>query len=963
MAHSSTGGHAGLIDSAHPKPMHVALLAAIVAATPGPSRPVAELVKPIDQLIAGGAYAKGLSEAEALARQAEREGRAALEARALLLASDAMYYLNRQPESRPHMERALALSRRIADEEGIGRAYYCLSFLHERTEPERMMRLLETAQVHAARSGDPTLQMMIQNGLGNACAALSRFPAALEHYRAAARFARELKHERNLAVALSNMGLMEHRRAHYAEARALLDEAWSLYERAGPSLHSGGVLAKLGEVFRALGEPERAKDYYERALTVFEKFGYKRYLGGPLLALADLAAEEGDRPGAEVLRRRALRIALEVDDRTRSVSILCALAADADELGRSREADELLDDAFRRAAQHGDPGLREETLVVRARLHLRRGRPAAALAAADQALAVARGTGDPQAEGLVENLRSSALAGLGRLPDAAAAGERAIARYQRTATARHLHVWHGELARIYTRMGQDGRARTHYELSLARTESLDRLLAIDRFRLSLFREVADVFRSYACWLAERGEARKAWEVLEQGRARELRLRLAQGGGARVSPQEMDALARLGALQGRLREEALSRDDRQHLLATAAEAEGEYERAREQAQSGRPAGQEDTALPPFPPDAIVVEYALSEGRLLVLSQRRGTMRARVVASGRFAEDVRLLRASVSDPQAPPSPSARALGALLLGPELQDAPDGHLLVVPDGILHLVPFAALETGNGAFVSERFVLSQAPSLGVWHALRTRPPASASRTIAVMANTRFTGGLEARPRLLAAAREARAVARQARDPLLLLEASEADVARLPFHDFQVLHFASHVEIDEERPERSRIVMAVGAGADDGYLQAREIERMHLPCRLVVVSGCRSGQGRILDGEGVVGLSHALHGAGVRSLVMSLWDVTDDGAAEAMARFYELAPGKTVGEALRATQGALRGSPRFAHPAHWAAFFVSGDADQRLDLGRPARPRWPLLSALGFPLVVLAVVFARRPRA
>jgi hypothetical protein len=135
---------------------------------------------------------------------------------------------------------------------------------------------------------------------------------------------------------------------------------------------------------------------------------------------------------------------------------------------------------------------------------------------------------------------------------------------------------------------------------------------------------------------------------------------------------------------------------------------------------------------------------------------------------------------------------------------------------------------------------------------------------------------------------------------------------------------------------------------------------MRMPCRLVVVSGCRSGQGRILDGEGVLGLSHALHGAGVRSLVTSLWDVTDEGAAEAMARFYELIPGRTVGEALRETQAELRRSSRFAHPAHWAAFFVSGDADQRLDLGRAAPSRWLLALVFGLPVAVLAAVLARR---
>jgi CHAT domain-containing protein/Tfp pilus assembly protein PilF len=939
------------------------VLAAVAAASPVPQAVPADVVKRLNDLIVSGAYAKGLQESEALARQAERDGNTALQARALILASDALYYLNRQPETKALMERALALSQAVGDDEGIGRAYYSLSFLYERTEPERMVRLLETAQGHAAKTGDPALQMVIHNGLGNALETLSRPAEALEHYRQSTRFARELKQDHNLAVALGNMGIIENQRARYAEARALMEEADAIHAAAGPTVMRGVNLANLGEVWRALGEPERAREHYERSLAILEQFKYKRHQPGPLLALAELHLEQGERAPAEALRRRALQIAREVDDRKRIVWILCILAADADEQGRAREADELLQQAVEQARLHGDRGLRVETDRVRGRMALRRGDARGALAAADAAFAPLRAIGDPQEIGIGENLRSRALAALGRTAEAAAAGQRAVTLHARTATARYLHVWHGELARIYASMGQDARAREQFELSLARTENLDRLLAIDRFRLNLFREVADVFRSYAFWLAERGDARRAWEVLEQGRARELRLRLVQGGSEAVSPAETEALARLGVLQRKLREEELSRDDRQQLLAQAAAAEAEYERARQQAQRGRPGARENAdALPSLPPDAIVVEYALSGGRLLVLSHRGGTLRARVVASPGLAEDVGLLRASVSDPKAPPSASARALGDLLLGPELQDAPDGRLLVVPDGILHRVPFAALETADGAFVSERFVLSQVPSLGVLGALRARPPGSPSRTIAVMANTRFTGGPEVRPRLAAAAREARAVARRARDPLLLLEASEAEVARLPFAEFQALHFASHVEVDEEHPERSRIVMAVGAGADDGYLQAREIERMRLPCRLVVVSGCRSGQGRILDGEGVVGLSHALHAAGARSLVMSHWDVTDDGAAEAMARFYELVPGRTVGEALRATHAQLRASSRFAHPAHWAAFFVSGDADQRLDLGRPAPSRGLLALILGLPLAVLATAFARRRR-
>lgn len=941
-----------------------AALAAVLAASPAPGAAAApaDAVKRINQTIVSGEYAKGLQEAEALAREAERNGDVPLQVRALLLASDAMYYLNRQPESRPVMERALALARAAGHDEGVGRAYYSLSFLYERTEPERMVRLLESAQVHAAKSGDPGLQMMIHNGLGNALETLSRPAEALEHYRESTRFARALKQDHNLAVALANMGIIENQRARYAEARALMEEADAIHAAAGPTVMRGPNLANLGEVFRALGEPEKARALYERSLVVLEQFKYKRYQPGPLLALADLHAEQGERGPAEALRRRALAIAREVDDRKRIVWILCILAPEADAQGRPREADELLQQAVEQAAAHGDRGLRAETDRVRALMALRRGDAAGALAAADAALVRLRAIGDPQEIGVGENLRARALAALGRREEAAAAARQAIDRHARIANARYLHLWHGELARLYAAMSRDDLAREQYERSLARTEDLDRLVAVDRYRLNLFREIADVFRGYALWLAARGEVRRAWEVLEQGRARELRLRLVQGGAEAATPAETDALARLSHLQRRMREEELSRDDRQHLLASAAAAEAEYERTRQQAQAGgRRAETEPAALPPLPPDAVVVEYAVADGRLLVLSHRRGALSARIVAEGALAEDVRSLRAASADPSAPPAASARSLYDALVGPELADAPDGRLLVVPDGVLHLLPFAVLVAPDGTFLSERFVLSQAPSLDAWHALASRPPPVTERTLAVLANTRFSGGPESRPRLAAAAREARTVARRARKPLLLLEASEAAVAGVPFARFQAAHFASHVEIDEDHPERSRIVMAVGAGDDDGYLEAREIERMRLPLRLVVVSGCRSGQGRILDGEGVLGLSHALHGAGVRSLVTSLWDVTDEGAAEAMTRFYEALDGRTVGEALSEMQRSLRASSRFRHPAHWAAFFVSGDGDQRIDLGRRSAPAWLLALVLGLPAAA-ALALVLRPR-
>jgi CHAT domain-containing protein len=187
---------------------------------------------------------------------------------------------------------------------------------------------------------------------------------------------------------------------------------------------------------------------------------------------------------------------------------------------------------------------------------------------------------------------------------------------------------------------------------------------------------------------------------------------------------------------------------------------------------------------------------------------------------------------------------------------------------------------------------------------------------------------------------EARRVAARGREAVLLVDAGESDVKAQPLDGFQLIHFASHVRPDELHPERSSIVMAPSAG-EDGYLQAREIERLRLRSCLVVVSGCRSAGGRLVGGEGTLGLSHALYGAGARSLLLSLWDVDDAATAELMDAFYDELAEAPVGEALRRAQVRLLRSRRWSAPAHWAGFFVSGDASQRVELApRPgAAPR------------------------
>jgi CHAT domain-containing protein/Tfp pilus assembly protein PilF len=161
--------------------------------------------------------------------------------------------------------------------------------------------------------------------------------------------------------------------------------------------------------------------------------------------------------------------------------------------------------------------------------------------------------------------------------------------------------------------------------------------------------------------------------------------------------------------------------------------------------------------------------------------------------------------------------------------------------------------------------------------------------------------------------------------------------------DVRYLHFAVHGLLDERIPLNSALVFTIpenpSAGQDNGLLQAWEIfEQVRLDADLVTLSACETALGKEMGGEGLVGLARAFQYAGARSVVASLWSVSDESTAELMKHFYGyLKAGKTKDDSLRLAQIDLIRSgdqrsksnrgPRMtnAHPFHWAAFELIGD--------------------------------------
>ncbi len=158
-------------------------------------------------------------------------------------------------------------------------------------------------------------------------------------------------------------------------------------------------------------------------------------------------------------------------------------------------------------------------------------------------------------------------------------------------------------------------------------------------------------------------------------------------------------------------------------------------------------------------------------------------------------------------------------------------------------------------------------------------------------------------------------------------EAEEKAVKNGDLKNFRYVHFATHGVVDESSPELSRIYLHTSSTDEDGNLYAGEIYNLELNAKLVTLSACQTGLGKISKGEGVIGLSRALVYAGSENIIVSFWSVADQSTAGLMKNFYEHALSSSfqdIGAALRQAKLNLMQQNTYASPYYWAPFILIG---------------------------------------
>ena len=234
--------------------------------------------------------------------------------------------------------------------------------------------------------------------------------------------------------------------------------------------------------------------------------------------------------------------------------------------------------------------------------------------------------------------------------------------------------------------------------------------------------------------------------------------------------------------------------------------------------------------------------------------------------------------------------------------------HLVIVPHGALHYLPFQALHDGE-SWLIERREVSYAPSAVVLQQCLARPRRDFHNALLLgVADEQIPGVHD----------ELQALNRIFRDVRRCVdEAATTEVLRRDASNFDVLHLACHAQFRSDNPLFSSLRLG------DGWFTARDAYELKLNCGLVTLSACETGMSTIAPGEEVMGLARGFLSAGTPTVTMSLWTIDDEATAELMVTFYnELARTSSPATALRAAQ--MRLLQQRQHPFFWSPFVLVG---------------------------------------
>ncbi len=889
-----------------------------------------------------------------------------------------------------HFQQTLALRQTLDDKEAESytRAYLGDTYTAMKQPAKALewyLKALKLYQDSGAKGDSHTLASLLQS-IGGAYFRTGQYQAALSYYQQILPiYDRGVLH----AQVLNNMGVVHINMGNYAQALAAYHTALDIIITVGNCYRSdpgprlclygdeAAVLNNLAAAYFNIGDYKRALEYSGRATEIYRKSRLQGHrlpdsetspninelqvlqdtLGQNSRTLTALSQELTTRPSVgEFFMVDPTRFGKwDPDVITNEALSLNGLAQVYAYLGKYDDAVRLYTQA--RAIYQDIKAPIGESVVLNniGNAYISSGKYTQAIAHYQQSLAIYRNVGDRAGEANTLNNMGSAYSRLKQPQNALTFYNQALALYRQVGNRAGEATALSNLGRVYAAQKQYIEAEKQLVAAVQAFDGLRSQLK-DTEKIALLDTQQATYNTLQQTLVAQNQPGRALEIAERGRARafvELLASKLQVSGSRDQVSATSASQRL---------QSMTLSDIKQVAKDQNATLVEYTIVRPELLYIwviKPTGEIVFKSVPLP--------APTDG-ISSLSQLVNASRAEdLSAQGRgltFVEDVvTVAQASV---QTQPSDTntygnLRKLHALLIAPiapHLPKKPNDRVIIIPQGELFLVPFAALQDAQGKFLIETHTLVTAPAIQVLQltrqqrlrqvpSARCQVPGQSSDTCNLKPGTFLIVGNPTMPQignppqqlssLPGAETEAKTIAtllgtqpligNQARKSIVLQQITTARLIHLATHglldDFKGLGVPGAIAL---APDSSPSTPNALPSTLAGLLTASEILDLNLSADLVVLSACDTGRGRV-TGDGVVGLSRSLISAGVPSVIVSLWKVSDDSTSFLMAQFYQNLQQPNTNKAQALRQAMLTTQKQYPDPKDWAAFTLIGEAE------------------------------------
>ncbi|HEX7335490.1 MAG TPA: CHAT domain-containing protein [Pyrinomonadaceae bacterium] len=865
-------------------------------------------------------------------------------------------------------------------------------------------------------AGDRRGEAMTLTNIGMVHNVLDETQKALDHLNQALTVWRSINDRHLEAITLYINGTVYYGLGEPHKALESYGLALPVMRAVGDQSGEAGTFTQIGVVYRLIGEPQKALDHFSQALPVWRALGDRRNEATVLNNMGTVYNLLGEPQKAFYYFQQVLPLARAIGARGVEAATLTNMGYVYTLLDDQEKALAHLDQALTLTRELGDRRTEAAALTHTGTAYSSLKDHRKAVEYLERALQLRVAASDRQGEAITLNY-------LGRAFELAREPAKAFDYYDKA-----LPIWravgdrNGEVAALYgaarakSALDDLPAASQRTESALAIINTLRTKVASRDLRASYFASVQDLYKLHIDLLMRlhRRQPTAGFDVValktyEQARARSLIDLLAEASADIREGVDSDLLARERSLQQMLNAEAYRQmrlfggqhtEDKAgavrrkieglltQLLAIEAELKARSPRYAALTQPA-PLDLKQIQTSVTDNETLLLEYSLGEDRSYLWAVTANSFssyelppRSVIEAAARRCyelltarnqyvkfETAEEKRERVQKADAEYPNAAAALSQILLGPVAAQLGRKRLLVVPDGALEYLPFAALTvpmSNARTFVPlvVHHEVTSIPSASTLAVLRQelQGRAPAEKVVAVFADPVFdktderVTGVSSRnagghhgaatesakssdevplSRLPYTRQEAEAILALApatgRKAALGFEADRAAAMSEDLSKFRIIHFATHSFLDSTHPELSSIALSMldrQGRSQNGYLRSHEVFNLKLGAELVVLSGCRTGLGKEVKGEGLYGMTRGFMYAGSKRVLVSLWDVQDQATARLMTDFYRalLGPKRPhTAAALRAAQIAIWREGRWQAPYYWAGFVLQGE--------------------------------------